>query len=50
MTIPDIDLNELKEQKQKNFTERLKFIDEYSKWVKKTDNKTWSSQQKKIID
>lgn len=50
MKAPDIDLKELNEQKRQNFLERLKFIDEYTAWLKKTDNKTWSSQQKKIID
>jgi hypothetical protein len=50
MNLPDIDLEELKAQKEKNFKDRLKFIDDYTEWLKKTDNKTWSRQQKKIID
>jgi len=50
MIIPDIDLEELKKFKEKNFLDRLKFIDQYADWVKKTPNKKWSSEQKKIID
>lgn len=50
MEVPDIDLEKLKKFKEKNFKDRLEFIDSYSKWVKKTPNKTWSSAQKKVID
>ncbi|MBU0757330.1 MAG: hypothetical protein KKF44_04640 [Nanoarchaeota archaeon] len=49
MIIPDIDLNELKKAKDKNFEDRLKFIDMYTDWLKKTPNKVWSRQQKEII-
>jgi hypothetical protein len=49
MILPEIDLDELKAMKEKNFKERLKFIDEYTEWLKKTDNKDWSRQQKRII-
>ncbi|MBS3107463.1 hypothetical protein J4468_00970 [Candidatus Woesearchaeota archaeon] len=45
----NIDLNKLKKSKEQNFEERLKFIDMYAEWVKKTPNKIWSSQHKKII-
>ncbi|MDD5178158.1 MAG: hypothetical protein PHT54_02660 [Candidatus Nanoarchaeia archaeon] len=50
MKLPKIDLEELNKQKEKNFEERLKFIDRYAEWVKKTPNKVWSSQQKELID
>ncbi|MCD6215496.1 MAG: hypothetical protein J7J92_00265 [Candidatus Aenigmarchaeota archaeon] len=50
MGLPKIDLEELKKLKKKNFRERLKFIDMYADWVKKTSNKKWSEQQKEIID
>lgn len=48
MKTPDIDLEELKKLKEKNFKERLEFIDKYAKWMKKTSK--WSSQQKEIIN
>lgn len=44
-----VDLEELKREKQKNFEERLKFIDLYVEWLKKTPNKVWSRQQNEII-
>ena len=50
MKFPKIDLKELEKFKEGNFKERLKFIDQYTEWLKKTPNKVWSSQQKKIID
>lgn len=50
MNLPDIDLKELKRRKEKNFQERLEFIDKYVQWLKKTPNKVWSRQQKEIID
>ncbi len=49
MKLPTIDLKELKKQKEKNFEERLQFIDMYVEWLKKTPNKVWSKQQKEII-
>jgi len=49
MKTPNINLDELKELKQNNLKDRLEFIDKYAKWLKNTDNKVWSSQQKKII-
>lgn len=48
--IPDIDLEELKKRKERNFEERIKFIEWYAEWLKKTPNKVWSKQQKSIID
>ena len=50
MKLPDIDLEEFEKMKEENRKERLKFIDQYTEWLKKTPNKVWSSQQKKIID
>lgn len=46
----EINLKELKKQKKQNFKERLKFIDMYVEWLKKTPNEEWSLQQKKLID
>lgn len=47
--LPDVDMEELALAKKKNFEERLAFIDAYAAWVKKTPNKIWSAQQKKLI-
>lgn len=49
MKLPKIDLKELKKLKEDNFKDRLEFIDKYTAWLKKTKNKEWSSQQKKIV-
>jgi len=49
MKTPDIDLKELKKIKEENFKERLEFLDKYAKWLKRSPNKRWSSQQKKIV-
>ncbi|MCC7552560.1 hypothetical protein KO317_02745 [Candidatus Micrarchaeota archaeon] len=46
----NIDLEELKKDKEKNFQDRLKFIDEYVEWLKKTPNDVWSKQQKKALE
>ena len=40
---------ELQEYKSQNFKERLKFIDDYTNWLKKTPNKEWSKQQNKLL-
>lgn len=45
-----IDLKELKKQKEETFRERLRFIDKYTEWLKKTGNMEWSLQKKRIID
>lgn len=50
MDLPKIDLEKLKKKKEDNFKSRLEFIDFYVEWLKKTDNKTWSKQQKELID
>lgn len=47
---PKINLKELEEQKKKNFRERLEFIAKYGEWLKKTPNRVWSKQQKKLFD
>ncbi len=47
--IPEINLEELKKQKEENFKDRLKFISIYADWLKKTSNKEWSAQQSKVI-
>jgi len=44
-----IDLKELEEQKKRNFEDRLRFIELYVKWLKKTPNKVWSKQQKEFL-
>ena len=44
------DLKELEEEKERNFRQRLEFIDLYTDWLKKTPNKKWSRQQNKLID
>ncbi len=48
MSTPNIDLEELKKLKKDIFKDRLKFINQYAEWIKKTSNKKWSSQQDKI--
>ena len=50
MKTPHIDLKELDKLKEDNFKQRLAFIEKYVEWLKKTPNKQWSSQQKKIIE
>jgi len=48
--LPIIDLKRLDLEKEKNFRQRLKFIDMYVEYIKKTPNKKWSKEQKKIIN
>ena len=43
------DLEELEKQKKQNAEERLKFIEMYVEWLKKTPNKVWSKQQKEFF-
>ncbi len=50
MKYPKIDLEEIEEMKKRNFKERLKFIEFYVNYLKKTPNKKWSSEQNKIIN
>jgi len=44
------DFAELEEEKKRNFEQRLKFIDMYTEWLKKTPNKVWSRQQNKFLN
>ena len=44
-----VDLKELEKEKEKNFEERLKFIDFWTRYIKKNPGK-WSSQQKFLIN
>jgi len=46
----DVDIEELRADKARNFEERLRFIDLYVEWLKKTPNHVWSKQQKELID
>lgn len=50
MKTPRVNLKELEKIKEQNFRERLEFIDKYVEWMKKNSNKTWSGQQKQLID
>ncbi len=45
----NINIKELEEERERNFKERLKFIDIYVEWLKKTPNEVWSKQQKELI-
>ncbi len=44
------DRKELEEEKKRIFEERMRFIDLYTDWLKKTPNKAWSRQQKVLLD
>lgn len=44
------DLKELEEEKKRNFEQRLKFVDMYAEWLKKTPNKKWSKHQNTLLD
>jgi len=48
--LPEINLEELKRFKEKNFQDRLKFIEWYANQMKKKSNKEWSTEQKELID
>ena len=43
-------LTGLKEAKKLNLRNNFEYIDAYSNYVKKTDNRTWSKGQKKFLD
>ncbi len=45
-----ISLRELRKKRERNFEERLKFIDYRVDYIKKTPNEVWSAQQKEHID
>lgn len=40
----------LKKAKEHNLKNNLEYIDAYSDYVKKVDNRTWSSGQKRFLD
>lgn len=40
----------LKEAKEINLKNNLEYVDAYSDYVKKTDNKTWSRGQKRFLE
>ena len=46
----DVNLEELKRDKEKNFQERLKFIDWWVEYMKKHSDGQWSSEQNKVIN
>jgi|GEM_PF-3833503 hypothetical protein len=43
-------LRELKEIKERNLEDNLRFIELYAKFLKSKNNKEWSSEQKKFIN
>jgi hypothetical protein len=45
-----INLEELKKFKQKNFKERLKFLEFWTDYIKKHSDNKWSEEQNKIIN
>ena len=45
-----INLEELKEEKRKNFKERIWFIKYWVNYIKTHSDKEWSKHQKKLID
>jgi len=45
-----IDLKELEVEKEKNFKERLKFIDYWTNYIKKSKNDSWNEQQNLLIN
>lgn len=50
LNLTEEDLKELEMEKERNFQQRLKFIDAYAEWIRKTPNKVWSRQQKKFME
>lgn len=46
----EINIEELRAEKKRNFEERLKFIDLYVEWLKRTPNEVWSTQQKNLVN
>lgn len=45
-----VDVEEMKKFKEQNSNERLKFIDFWANYVKKSPDLIWSKQQKELID
>lgn len=50
MNMPKISIQEIEDEKKRNFVSRLAFIDRYVKWLKKTPNAEWSKQQSDFIN
>lgn len=50
MNMYRFDKKEFKKWKKQNFEERLKFIDLWCEYMKKTSNKEWSRQQAVLIN
>jgi hypothetical protein len=46
---PKFNLKEIDKDIERNKKARMEFIHQYTKWLKKTPNKEWSTQQNKII-
>jgi len=46
----NVDLKELKRDKERNFQERLKFIDMYVEWLRRTPNKVWAKVHGEFVD
>ncbi len=44
------DREELKQEMEHNREDRMKFIDLYAEWLKKTPNKVWSKQHAKFLN
>jgi len=49
MTFPHVPKEELQHTLSRNREDRLMFVRSYAAWVKKTPNKIWSAQQKKLF-
>lgn len=45
-----IDTEELKKEKQKNFKDRIWFINYWADYIKDNPDEVWSEQQKLLID
>ena len=48
MSLPTINLEELRKLKEDNFKDRLEFIDSYTNWLKTNSNKKWSYEKKEL--
>lgn len=44
-----VDIRELRRKNEKTLDGRLKFIDDYVEWLKKTPSKVWSKQQVEFL-
>lgn len=43
-------MSDIDRDRKENLEQRLKFIEEYARWVKSVPNEVWSKQQKEMID